>query len=144
MQPPDSQEPPATPAQGGACAPAPAYPVDALVSTMGGVVFVTTGQLACDRFGAAANQVALTPLVARRIAEILRATLGTPDLEERRALCAAWQEEENPHIPHGRVLLDQEAVHLGIEPLGAGFLVTVAWEHVPGLILQLEATLVSE
>ena len=123
--------------------PAPAaplsYPVDALVSTMTGVVFVTTGQLACEALGTSLCQVAFTTRVARGIAALLRESLQESSLDGRQQLCAAWQAEEDTRVPSGRVLMDQRAVHLGIEPLGAGTLVTVMWEHVPALILQLES-----
>lgn len=132
MHPQSPGDPPAPPAP-------PTYPVDAPVATMAGVVFVTTGQMACDAIGATPCQVALTPLVARRIAELLRACLVERSLEGRQQQCADWQAEEDRHVPSGRVVMDQLAAHIGIEPLGAGTLVSVQWEHVPGLILQLES-----
>lgn len=139
MHPPSPQTPGHdTPGAHGHAA-APTYPVDALVTTLAGVVFVTTGQHACDSLGEFPAQVALTPLVARRIAQALRDVLPYPGLEERLSVVAAWQAEELPHVPHGRLELDFLAVRFGIEPLGAGTLVAVRWEHVPGLILQLEA-----
>ena len=129
------------PTHGDPLAPAapPSYPVDAPVSTMSGVVFVTTGQIACETLGMSPCQVAFTARVARSIAVLLRTSLQEPSLDGRQQLCAAWQAEEDARVPSGRVIMDQRAVHLGIEPLGAGTLVTVMWEHVPALVLQFES-----
>ncbi len=132
MLPPTHGDPPAPAAP-------PSYPVDAPVSTMSGVVFVTTGQIACETLGTSPCQVAFTTRVARSIAVLLRTSLQEPGLDGRQQLCAVWQAEEDARVPSGRVIMDQRAVHLGIEPLGAGTLVTVMWEHVPALILQLES-----
>ena len=106
---------------------------------MAQLVFVTTGQAACDEFDEFPVQVALTPVVACRVAEALRVTLEHSDLQTRAAIVAQWQADENPHLPHGRLVIDGKAVHIGIEPLGAGALITVGWAYVPALILQLEA-----
>lgn len=114
-------------------------PTDAIVSTMAHLVFVTTGQAACDEFGEFPVQVALTSVVARRIAEVLRVTLEHPDLESRQAIATQWQADEQPHLPHGRLLVGAKAVGIGIEPLGAGALITIGWNYVPAFILQLEA-----
>lgn len=132
MLPPTHGDPPAPAAP-------PSYPVDAPVSTMSGVVFVTTGQTACETLGTSPCQVAFTARVARSIAALLRTSLQEPSLDGRQQLCAVWQAEEDARVPSGRVIMDQRAVHLGIEPLGAGTLVTVMWEHVPALVLQLES-----
>lgn len=117
----------------------PSYPVDAPVSTMSGVVFVTTGRIACESLGVSPDQVAFTTRVAQSIAVLLRTSLQERSLEGRQQLCAVWQVEEDARVPSGRVIMDQRAVHLGIEPLGAGTMVIVMWEHVPALILQLES-----
>ena len=114
-------------------------PVDAVVSTMAQLIFVTTGQVACDEFDEFPTQVAFTPRVARRVAEVLRFTLQYPDLVTRQAIVAQWQAEEDPHVPHGRLLMDESAIRFGIEPIGAGALIVVGWAHVPALIYQLEA-----
>ena len=131
--------PPPTHADPLAPAAPPSHPVDALVSTMSGVVFVTTGQTACETLGASPSQVAFTARVARSIAVLLRTSLEERSLDGRQQLRAVWQAEEDERVPSGRVTMDLRAVHLGIEPLGAGTLVTVMWEHVPALILQLES-----
>jgi len=124
----------------GAGAPlAPAAPTtDAIVSGGGGLVFVTTGELACAALGAYPDQVALTPVVALRVAEVIRVVLQYPDLATRAAIVDEWQVGESLAVPHGRVLVDARAVHVGIEPLGAGTLVSVLWEHVPGFVWQVE------
>ena len=132
MLPPTHGDPPASIAP-------PGPPIDAPVSTMSGVVFVTTGQIACETLGASPSQVAFTARVARSIALLLRTSLQERSLDGRLRLCAAWQAEEDGRVPSGRVIMDDRAVHLGIEPLGAGTLVTVMWEHVPALVLQLES-----
>lgn len=119
-------------------APPVALPVDAVVSTMARLVFVTTGQAACHALGEFPSQVALTPVVAFRIAEVLRAIAQHSDLQMRAAIVAEWQADEMLHVPHGRVLVEQYAVRFGIEPIGAGALVSVLWEHVPAVIRHLE------
>lgn len=106
---------------------------------MAQLIFVTTGEAACGEFNEFPVQVALTAVVARRIAEVLRVTLQHPDLETRQAIATQWQADEQPHVPHGRLLVSADAVRIGIEPLGAGALITVGWHYVPGFILQLEA-----
>lgn len=119
--------------------PAVTWAVDAVVATMANLVFVTTGPAACQTLGVLPEQVALTPIVALRIAEILRACLGSPTPGERSAQVEEWQAAERARIPGGRLVLDASAAHIGIEPLGAGTLVSVLWENVPALIWQLEA-----
>lgn len=119
--------------------PAPAAPTtDAIVAGGGGLVFVTTGGIACARLGAFPDQVALTPVVALRIGEVLRVVLQYPDLGSRVAILDEWRAGESLAVPHGRVVVDEAAAHVGIEPLGAGTLVSVLWEHVPGFVWQIE------
>jgi hypothetical protein len=108
------------------------------VSSTGNLVFLTTGQQACDVLGESPSQLALTPVVALRIAEVLRVILQYPDLATRAAIVEEWQDGERPHVPHGCLAMDPMAVRVGIEPLGAGVLVAVMWEHVPALIVHLE------
>ena len=112
--------------------------VDALVSTVANLIVVTTGVAAIDTLGAALEQVTLTPLVAERIAGALREALVLSDPLHRAELIARWQEAERSNVPFGRIVVDESAVHLGIEPIGAGALVSVLWRHVPALIWQLE------
>lgn len=115
-----------------------ALPVDALVSSMAQVIFVTTGPAACATFGEAPVQIALTPMVAERMACALRDAAQYPDLGSRQALLELWQSQELQFMPHGRILASEAGVHVCIEPLGAGEYVGVRWEHVPALIWQLE------
>ncbi len=121
-----------------ASSPVPDYPVDALVSSMASLIFVTTGHAACAALDEFPNQISLTPTVALRIAEVLRCLLQYPELGSRSALVDQWNEDEEPYIPHGRVLVDPQGARIGIEPLGAGVMVPALWEHVPALVLQLE------
>ncbi|MEM8712909.1 MAG: hypothetical protein AAGG01_18310 [Planctomycetota bacterium] len=114
------------------------YPVDAIVTVYGGLVFVTTGGFACTELGVAAEQLAVTPAVALRIAAVLRDTLQHGDLRQRGLTVEVWSASEITHMPHGRVWIDEQAIHFTIEPLGAGAQITVGWLHVPGLILSLE------
>ncbi len=111
---------------------------DAIVSVYGGLIFATTGQMACYELNATAEQVALTPAVALRIAGVLREALAFGDLEKRQLALQVWTASEMAAMPHGRVLFEEAGVQFGIEPLGAGALVTVQWAYVPGLIASLE------
>lgn len=113
-------------------------PDDAIVSVMGGLVFVTTGQQACEQLGEYPTQVALTPVVAARISEVLKVILQYPDLPTRESIVAEWNQGEAGLVPHGRVLIDMTAVRFGIEPLGAGALVAVLWEAVPPLVITID------
>ncbi len=115
-----------------------AYPADALVAVQAGLIFVTTGQMACHQLGAELDQVALTPTVAWRIAEALRETLQHADMHERQLFIGVWSASEIAAMPHGIIALDERFVQVGIEPIGAGARVTVAWDFVPGLIVSLE------
>ncbi|QDV06222.1 hypothetical protein Poly30_17290 [Planctomycetes bacterium Poly30] len=115
-----------------------APPSDAPVSVYSGLVFATTGQMACYELNAPLDQVALTPAVALRIAAVLRETLQYGDLRERDHAVQVWSASEAAAMPHGRVLVSESCIQFGIEPLGAGALVTVQWAYVPGLILALE------
>lgn len=112
--------------------------VDALVSSMANLIFVTTGPAACEALNLFPNQVALTPVVAERIAEVLRVVLQYPDVGTRAAIVEEWQMGELACVPGGRVEVDEHAVHVGIEPIGAGILVSVLWPHVPVLVWQLD------
>ena len=114
------------------------YPVDAIVSSVASLVFVTTGQLAVDALDEIPGDVALTPIVALRITELLRVTLQYPDLGARQRIARLWQDEESPHVPHGRVVVEESCVRFGIEPIGAGALVAILWHHVPAAILHIE------
>lgn len=134
---PPARVDPATQHSTAALAPA-QLPTDALVSFQAGLVFATTGQVACNELGAELNQVALTPAVAWRIAAALREMLEYGGIEARRGILSLWHTHEVQAIPHGRILLDERAVQVGIEPLGAGVFVTVGWAFVPGFILALE------
>ena len=111
---------------------------DALVTVYGGLVFATTGQMACYELNAPLDQVALTPAVALRIASILRETLNHGDIRERDLAVQVWSASEAAAMPHGRVVVAESHICFGIEPLGAGALVTVQWAYVPGLIVSLE------
>ena len=113
-------------------------PADAPVTVYGGLVFATTGQMACYELNAPLDQVALTPAVALRIATILRETLLYGDTRERDMAVQVWSASEAAAMPHGRVLVHEPCVQFGIEPIGAGALVTVQWAYVPGLIVALE------
>lgn len=115
-----------------------AYPADALVAVQAGLIFVTTGQMACSQLGAALDQVALTSTVAWRIAAALREALQHSGMHERRVSVGVWSASEAASMPHGKIVVDDRFVQIGIEPLGAGARVTVAWEYVPGLIVSLE------
>ena len=113
------------------------YPKDTLVAFQAGLLFVTTGQDACN-LGAELDQIALTPALAWRIAAVLRATLEQADMHERSATVHAWNADEAAHMPHGLISLNEHFVQVGIEPLGAGARITVGWNYVPGLIVSLE------
>lgn len=113
-------------------------PVDALVSSVAGLVLVTTGHLAAEVLDEVPREVALTPLVAFRIAELLRVVVQYSDFGARARIAGLWQEEESPYMPQGRVVVEETCVRFGIEPIGAGALVAVLWEHVPAVISHLE------
>ncbi len=115
-----------------------AYPADAIVSVQAGLIFVTTGQMACHELGADLDQVALTPAVAWRIAQALRESLQHSGMHERRVSIGVWSASEVAAMPHGMISVDDRFVKVGIEPLGAGARVAVAWDYVPGLIVSLE------
>lgn len=132
------QSAPEASASGDGFAVAAEYPIDAIVTVYGGLVFVTTGGFACTELDVAAEQLALTPAVAQRIAAVLRETLQHPDLRQRGLTVEVWSASEVSHMPHGRVWIDEQAIHFTIEPLGAGAHITVGWHHVPGLIVSLE------
>jgi len=118
--------------------PSPALTTDAVVVAAANLVYVTTGTQACAHLREYATQVALTPVVAYRIAEILKVSLQYADLPTRQSLVEAWGAGEATQVPHGSVQIDMQCVRFGIEPLGAGARVTVLWQHVPALILCLE------
>ncbi|MEM9801978.1 MAG: hypothetical protein AAGA20_16750 [Planctomycetota bacterium] len=132
-----------TPADPHASAPVPetsrVLQVDAAVGIAAKLVYVTTGPQASRRMGEDVMQVALTPVVAARIAEILKVVLQYADLIQRQEIVAAWSAGEATQFPQGRVEVDLLCVRIGIEPLGAGARVVVLWEHVPALVLQLES-----
>lgn len=115
-----------------------APPVDAPVTVYGGLVFATTGPMACHELNAALDQVALTPSVALRIATVLRETLDVAEIREREHAVEVWMASEAAAMPRGRVIVSDVGIQFGIEPLGAGALVTVQWVFVPGLIASLE------
>lgn len=115
-----------------------ALPVDAPVTVYGGLVFATTGPMACHELNAALDQVALTPSVALRIATALRETLDVAEIREREHAVEVWMASEAAAMPRGRVIVSDVGIQFGIEPLGAGALVTVQWVFVPGLIASLE------
>ena len=124
--------------EGGGVAEAPVVPVaDALVNVYSGLIFATTGELASHELNITPEQVALTPAVALRIAGVLREVLELEEHSEREAALGIWSSHEVALMPYGRVIMDESAVHFGIEPLGAGALVTVQWDHVPGLVASL-------
>lgn len=110
---------------------------DALIGQTGGVVFLTTGAAACEALDEAPVQVALTPMIAFRLAEILKVTLQYSDRETRAKLVEEWSASERVAVPYAVLEVDDAGVRVGIEPLGAGSTVAVLWEHVPGLTLQL-------
>lgn len=113
-------------------------PADTLVAFQAGLIFVTTGQVACNELGADLDQIALTPAMAWRIAAVLRETLQQPELQGRSAVVEAWNAEEAASMPAGRIALNELCVQISIEPLGAGARVTVGWHYVAGLIVSLE------
>ncbi|MEO1697057.1 MAG: hypothetical protein AAFU73_07170 [Planctomycetota bacterium] len=115
------------------------WTVDTVVVTQANLVFLTTGPAACATLGLLPNQVALTPLVALRVADVLWRALEATDEFSRADVVREWQLEERVAVPHGRVVVEPRAAHIGIEPLGSGVLVSVLWEHVPALAWQLEA-----
>lgn len=110
---------------------------DALIGETGGLVFLTTGSAACEALDEVPVQVAITPMIAFRLAEILKVALQYPDRETRLKLIADWSETERAAVPHAVLEVDERCVRVGIEPLGAGCSVAVLWEHVPGLTFQL-------
>jgi hypothetical protein len=110
---------------------------DALIGETGGLVFLTTGSCACEVLDEAPVQVALTPMIAFRLSEILKVALQYPDRETRLKLIADWSEAERVAVPHAVLDVDDRCIRVGIEPLGAGCSVAVLWEHVPGLTFQL-------
>lgn len=114
------------------------FPADALVAVQAGLIFVTTGQMACYELSADLDQVALTPAVAWRIASALRDALQHSSIEERKISVGVWDASEKVAMPHGRIQLNDRLIQIGIEPLGAGARVTVGWDYVPGLIVSLE------
>ena len=118
--------------------PIPALTTDAVVVVAANLVYVTTGTQACAHLRESATQVALTPVVAHRIAEILKVSLQYADLPTRQSLVEAWGAGEVTQVPHGSVQINMDSVRFGIEPLGAGARVAVLWQHVPALILCLE------
>lgn len=110
---------------------------DALIGETGGLVFLTTGSAACEVLDEVPVQVALTPVIAFRLSEILKVALQYPDRETRLKLIADWTESERLAVPHATLDVDERCIRVGIEPLGAGCNVAVLWEHVPGLTFQL-------
>ncbi|MEM9380290.1 MAG: hypothetical protein AAGB93_10115 [Planctomycetota bacterium] len=116
----------------------PALTTDAAVGVAASLVYVTTGPKACEVLGETPTQVAMTSVIAGRIAEILKVSLQYPDLETRQSLVEAWMAGERAQVPYACVELDMGCVRIGIEPLGAGARVAILWEHVPALILCLE------
>ena len=118
--------------------PSPAVTTDAVVVVAANLVYVSTGVQARSQLGETQTQVALTSVVAHRIAEILKVSLQYPDLATRQSLIEAWSSGEARQVPHGSVEIDMECVRIGIEPLGAGARVAILWQHVPALILCLE------
>ena len=117
--------------------PSPQVATDALISESGGLVFLTTGAAACEVLNEAPVQVALTPMIALRLAEILKGTLQYGDRETRRSLVEDWAAGERLTVPYAVLEMTDFGLRIGIEPLGAGSTVPVLWEHVPGLTLQL-------
>ncbi len=118
----------------------PRVATDALIGETAGLVFLTTGAAACEALDEVPVQVALTPMLAFRLSEILKAALQYPDHETRGALIEEWSAGERVSVPFAALDVDDRSVRVGIEPLGAGSRVAVLWEHVPGLTLQLAVT----
>jgi hypothetical protein len=112
---------------------------DALIGETGGLVFLTTGSAACGVLDEMPVQVALTPMLAFRLSEILKVALQYPDRETRQELIDKWSTGERVAVPYAALDVDERSIRVGIEPLGAGSRVAVLWEHVPGLTLQLAA-----
>jgi len=110
---------------------------DAVIGETGGLVFLTTGSVACGALDEMPVQVALTPVIAHRLSEILKVALQYSDHETRRELIAEWSSRELVAVPHAVLEVDDRSVRIGIEPLGAGSRVAVLWEHVPGLTFYL-------
>ena len=112
---------------------------DAVIGATGGGVFLTTGPAACEAFDEVPGQLAMTPMLAFRLAEILKVALQYPAHEPRRQLIEEWAANERLAVPHAVLEVGPEAVRVGIEPLGTGCTVPVLWRHVPALTLHLDA-----
>jgi hypothetical protein len=112
--------------------------VDASVGVAANLVYVTTGPAACLQLSEVQVQIAMTPIVATRVAQILRASLEYPDLVTRQSFVEAWASSERAQFPHGCVEIDAYSVRIGIEPIGCGARVAVLWQHIPALIVHLE------